>query len=222
MSKFNLRLKELRQQTGLTQQALADDLGISKSSVNMYERAEREPGLDLLETIANVFGVSVDYLVGKSTVGNCIRELRTRKGLTQEQLGEMDNIEIGKRIRQAREKLFLSQEDLGRPLGLNKSTIQRYESGKVQRIKLPILENIAKILNVNPSWIILKTDDPTNYDDVLIANIPEENVELTKATTAALVGELKKREGVKTHIAEPYADLEVKVNGPAIVLVITD
>lgn len=46
-------------------------------------------------------------------------------------------------------------------------------------------------------------------------------MEITKATTA-LVEELKKREGVETHIAEPYADLEVKVNGPATVLVITD
>ncbi|MCX4355917.1 MAG: BC1881 family protein [Oscillospiraceae bacterium] len=41
-------------------------------------------------------------------------------------------------------------------------------------------------------------------------------------TTAALVEELEKREGVETHIVEPYADFEVKVNGPAIVLVITD
>ncbi|MEZ3439491.1 MAG: BC1881 family protein [Oscillospiraceae bacterium] len=47
-------------------------------------------------------------------------------------------------------------------------------------------------------------------------------MELTKVTTAALVEELKKREAVETHIAEPYADLEVKVNGPAIVFVITD
>ena len=142
VSKFNLRLRELRKQEKLTQQELADNLGISKSSVNMYERGEREPGLDLLETTANFFDVSVDYLVGKST-------------------------EMGKRIRQAREKMLLSQEDLGRPLGLNKSTIQRYESGEVQRIKIPILENLAKILNVNPNWIILKTDDPINYDDVV-------------------------------------------------------
>ena len=72
----------------------------------------------------------------------------------------MNNIEIGKRIKQAREGRNMSQEELGKQLGLNKSTIQRYESGQVQRIKLPILENMAKILNVNPSWIVLKTNDP--------------------------------------------------------------
>ena len=72
----------------------------------------------------------------------------------------MDNIEIGKRIKQAREKCNKSQEELGKLLGLNKSTIQRYESGQVQRIKLPILENMSVILNVNPSWLAMKSDDP--------------------------------------------------------------
>lgn len=72
----------------------------------------------------------------------------------------MNNIEIGKRIKHARDAKSMSQEELGSQLGLNKSTIQRYESGQVQRIKLPILENMAKILGVSPSWLILKSDDP--------------------------------------------------------------
>lgn len=40
--------------------------------------------------------------------------------------------------------------------------------------------------------------------------------------TCELVEELKKREAVETHMAEPYEDLTVTVNGPAIVLVVTD
>lgn len=40
--------------------------------------------------------------------------------------------------------------------------------------------------------------------------------------TCDLVKELQKREGVKTIIAEPYQDVDVKVNGPAIVLVVID
>ncbi len=66
MSKFYLRLKELRTLKKYTQQELADYLKISKSSVNMYERGEREPGLDLLEAIADFFNVDLDYLMGKS------------------------------------------------------------------------------------------------------------------------------------------------------------
>lgn len=41
-------------------------------------------------------------------------------------------------------------------------------------------------------------------------------------TTEQLVDELKKRVGVETKIAEPYQDVELSVNGPAVVLVIKD
>lgn len=66
MSKFSVRLKELRHREGLSQQALADMLGISKSSINMYERGEREPGLETLESIADYFNVDMNYLLGQS------------------------------------------------------------------------------------------------------------------------------------------------------------
>lgn len=45
---------------------------------------------------------------------------------------------------------------------------------------------------------------------------------LTEYKTCELVEELKKREGVEAHLAEPYEDIELKVNGPAIVLVVID
>lgn len=70
MSKFSARLKELRQSKNLTQQKLADYLKTSKSSINMYERGEREPGLEMVETIADFFNVDLDYLLGKSDIPN--------------------------------------------------------------------------------------------------------------------------------------------------------
>lgn len=45
---------------------------------------------------------------------------------------------------------------------------------------------------------------------------------LDNASTKDLVEELRRREGVEATIAEPYEDVEIKVNGPAIVLVVTD
>ncbi len=47
-------------------------------------------------------------------------------------------------------------------------------------------------------------------------------MELEKVNTCSLVEELKKRDGVEVTIAEPYQDEEIKINGPAVVLVITD
>ncbi len=45
---------------------------------------------------------------------------------------------------------------------------------------------------------------------------------LAEISTKDLVEELKKREGVKATIVEPYRDDEVVVNGPSVVLVVTD
>nr|DAQ28912.1 MAG TPA: hypothetical protein [Caudoviricetes sp.] len=41
---------------------------MSKSSINMYERGEREPGLELLEVFADFFNVDMNYLMGKSSI----------------------------------------------------------------------------------------------------------------------------------------------------------
>lgn len=68
-------------------------------------------------------------------------------------------LEIGERIKEARELRRLTQEQLGNALGMNKSTIQRYETGQISKIKIPVLESIAKALNVNPNWLALKSED---------------------------------------------------------------
>lgn len=70
-----------------------------------------------------------------------------------------DNKRIGARIKKRREELGLTQEDLGNQLFMNKSTIQRYETGKVEKIKIPVIHALAKALNVDPNWIALKTDE---------------------------------------------------------------
>jgi len=70
MSKFNERLKLLRQESGLSQMDFAKQLGLSKSSINMYERGEREPSFETLEAIADYFNVDMNFLLGKSEERN--------------------------------------------------------------------------------------------------------------------------------------------------------
>lgn len=78
----------------------------------------------------------------------------------------IEPIEVGKRIKERREELGLTQEQLGAQLWLNKSTIQRYETGKIKTIKLPVIQSIAECLSVNPDWIICKTNDKSiNNED---------------------------------------------------------
>ena len=47
-------------------------------------------------------------------------------------------------------------------------------------------------------------------------------MDMQTVPTCDLVRELSRREGVETHTAEPYQDMEVSVNGPAVVLVVMD
>lgn len=67
MAQFDRILKLLRNEKNMSQQELADALGISKSSINMYERGERQPNFEVLETIADYFNVDIDYLLGRTT-----------------------------------------------------------------------------------------------------------------------------------------------------------
>ena len=64
MVDFGNVLKKLRQQEGLTQQQLANKLGVTKSVISYYELQERYPSPDILTKLAQIFHVSTDYLLG--------------------------------------------------------------------------------------------------------------------------------------------------------------
>lgn len=67
MSGFSDMLVYLRKREGLSQQELADKLGVTRSRIGMYETAKREPDFESLEAIADFFNVNMDTLMGKST-----------------------------------------------------------------------------------------------------------------------------------------------------------
>lgn len=64
MQDFGKRLKELRENAGLTQQQLAERIWVSKSAISNYELYERNPSPEILIKLARVFHVSTDYLLG--------------------------------------------------------------------------------------------------------------------------------------------------------------
>lgn len=63
---FPYRLKELREEKGLTQEELALMLGLKRQSISNYENGGRQPDYNTLIKIADFFGVTVDYLIGHS------------------------------------------------------------------------------------------------------------------------------------------------------------
>ena len=60
---FGCKLKELRTGQKMTQQQLADRIGVAKSVVSYYESGDSYPSYDVLIRIAHVFHTSTDYLL---------------------------------------------------------------------------------------------------------------------------------------------------------------
>ena len=67
---FGRKLKELRLEKKINQSELGEIIGISPSTVGMYERDQRFPDKDILGKLADYFEVSVDYLLGRTVERN--------------------------------------------------------------------------------------------------------------------------------------------------------
>ena len=60
-----MRLKELREQRGISQTELANFLGVVRSTICQYEKGNRRPYINILGKLSDYFNVSVDYLLGR-------------------------------------------------------------------------------------------------------------------------------------------------------------
>jgi transcriptional regulator with XRE-family HTH domain len=70
-------------------------------------------------------------------------------------------MEIGKKIRDARIAKGMTQEELGNLVGVQKSAIAKYETGRVVNIKRSTLQKIASALNIRPSELIFEESPET-------------------------------------------------------------
>ena len=66
MNAIGRRLRVLRQQKKLSQKEFGKVFDLAESTIGMYERDERKPDYDTLSKIADYYGVSVDFLLGRT------------------------------------------------------------------------------------------------------------------------------------------------------------
>ena len=66
MANFSERIKELRRKNKLSQEALGKILGLRQDSISTYERGKNYPEVRNLLILADYFGVSLDYLMGRT------------------------------------------------------------------------------------------------------------------------------------------------------------
>lgn len=103
---------------------------------------------------------------------------------------------IGERIKARRLELGLTLEDVGKKLGVNRSTVKRYEDGKTQRIRQDTLEKLAVVLDTTPEYL-MGWDSPANQNkldldgEILVLaremqKLPEDKRNLLKSIVKAM------------------------------------
>lgn len=114
---FCERLKSLRKSAGITQQELADGLGVHFQTVSKWERGVSMPDFALLGEIAQKLGVSLEKLLGQSE-----EECYT---------GSYDMSAFGKAVAAARKGSGESQDELASALNVTGDVVSKWERGVV-------------------------------------------------------------------------------------------
>ena len=81
-------------------------------------------------------------------------------------------MEIGQKIKEARNIKGLTQQELGDLVGVQKSAIAKYESGRVVNIKRSTLQKIASALDLRPSELVFENSpkDTANFHAMILSD----------------------------------------------------
>ena len=126
----NLRM--LRESRKLSQEKLASLTGLTARRVFSYEQESTEPDIETLALLADFFGVTIDFLVG-----------RTSYETVPAQKDSLQLKRFGQRVRQFREAQGMERPALAKRVGVTSAYLGLIENGG----KIPKLETCLKILN---------------------------------------------------------------------------
>lgn len=79
---------------------------------------------------------------------------------------------MGERIKQLRLEKGLTQEELGKYIGVKKAAIMKYEKGNVQNMKRTTIEILSKLFNVTPSYLMCLDEPRLNKFGSSVVSIP--------------------------------------------------
>lgn len=168
--KFSEKLYQLRTQNKLSQKKLADAIGVSQSSINYWEKGQREPSYTGAYSLAKYFNVTLTSLLDDN-YDNLIKEnhdldtvicdnivkLRKSKNLSQEKLSQLSGISI-ELIRDYENKIRIPKDTNKRKL----AAVLDPEGSKLSGEDLPFLLYVDGDDLDSPTYsdINLITDDP--------------------------------------------------------------
>lgn len=92
-------LKEIRKDSGLTQEQLAEKLGVSNRSVSRWENAKNMPDFDLVIELANLYGISIEEILNGERKNDMIDKEKETAMLKVSEYENNEKIHFVKRLR---------------------------------------------------------------------------------------------------------------------------
>lgn len=138
---MNEHLVNLRDEKEKTQKEIALLLDTTQSNYNKWETGKNLPPLFHLNSLANYFNTSIDYLIGITNIN-----------IPTTNIDKINKLECGKKILELRKDNKLTQRELAKELNTSHSTLSAYESGKNLIIVSFALE-LSKKYNISLDWL---------------------------------------------------------------------
>lgn len=143
---YGENLKSLRKQKKLTQDDVANILGITRQAYSNYETEKREPDYSTLQKLADIFSVTPDRILGE-----------------KEQNHKIDILVFVDRLNQEIKKKELSVQQIAKECNVTQEYIQELITSPKRLPGATTLLNLAMLLDVTPDYLGGFTDEPQGY-----------------------------------------------------------
>lgn len=182
------RLRQLREGLGLVLQDVADLFGTSRNVPSQWEGGSREPSYEHLLLLADFFGVTVDWLLGREAAEKDSPRVRQIKSQLHDYLRMRESSLLGttpgQRIRIAMEFLqgqdpaMFGLERIARQLVITEEGLGQMLSGRAM-VTAPVIQRFAQFTNLPELWFyqpVPQLEDPTVKYRMLVERFQAEGL----------------------------------------------
>ena len=142
---YGIKLKDLRDLYEITQEDVAKILNVARSTYNQYEQQYDIIPIKHLNTLVNHFKISFDYVFD-------FTELKRYK----DEINEIDTKISGKRLKELRKEVKLTQDKLAKKLNIANTIISEYERGHYP-ISTATLYSLSNLFSISSDYLLGKT-----------------------------------------------------------------
>ena len=148
---YSVRLKQLRERNGITQAKAGSLINLDSGTYCHYENEEIIIPIKHLNTLANFYNVSIDYLFEFTDNANYNKMNH-----------DIDPIRSGERLKEFRKNNKITQSKLANLLNTVQPVIANYEKGK-HLIATPFLYTICSKYHISADYLLGKSDKPKYF-----------------------------------------------------------